>query len=395
MYELGSSEIKALEKVLASRKLFRYQGAGVPTETSECEREWREKLSANFCLLTTSGTNSLVTGMAAFGIGPGDEIIIPAYTFVATASAIMQVGAIPIIADIGEDLLIDLDSVKKKLSEKTKAIVAVHMDGLICDLEPLKDLCQEKGLLLVEDAAQACGGTYKGQYVGTIGAFGGLSFNVDKVISCGEGGLLIIGDKSESYKEEMKRSFVTHDTPSQYGLTMREELKGHGFMGLSMRMNDLNSCLLRVQLKKLDPILTKLRSRKKQMVSLLQEEGFRLRLGSDDSGDIGSVVHLVSSDPLENTERVKKLLKNNIEALSPTMRPAHACWQWFENMNEQDYWVPALNPYRLTDKKYEYVKSDYLQSVTILANTVRIIVPYDLDEEGFKAYLLTLKETLS
>lgn len=393
MYELGPSEIKALEKVLDSRKFFRYQGPGVPTETSECESEWREKLKANFCLLTTSGTNALVAGMAAFGIGPGDEIIIPAYTFVATASAIMQVGAIPIIADIGDDLLIDLDSVKKKVSDRTKAIVAVHMDGLICDLDPLKEFCQQKGLLLVEDAAQACGGTYKGQYVGTIGAFGGLSFNVDKVLSCGEGGLLVIADKS--YEDETKRSFITHDTPSQYGLTMREELNGHAFMGLSMRMNELNSCLLREQLKKLDPILTKLRSRKEKMVSLLQSEGFRLRLGSDESGDIGSVVHLVSSDPLENTERVRKLLKNNIEALSPTMRPAHACWQWFENMNDKDFWVPGLNPYRLTDKKYEYIKSDYLQSVSILASTVRIIVPYHLDEEAFKVFLKTLKETLS
>ncbi|MCF8060799.1 MAG: aminotransferase class V-fold PLP-dependent enzyme [Bacteriovoracaceae bacterium] len=381
MYEVGDGELKAIERVLNSQKYFRYQGPDVETETSLCELEWAQRLGSEFTLLTTSGTNSLVAGMAAFGIGVGDEVIIPAYTFVATAAAVMQVGAIPIVANIDESLLLNPEEVKKCITDKTKAVVAVHMDGLVCDLDGLKKVCGENNLLLVEDAAQACGASYKGQAVGTIGAFGGFSFNVDKVLSCGEGGLLVIADKS--YQEQIKRSFLTHDTPAQFGASMREELAPLSFMGLSMRMNEINSAMLRIQMTRLDHIIEKLRGRKKQMADLLRSEGYFLRMGHDPEGDNGSVVHVVSADPLENSARVKSLLASEVVALSPTMRPAHAAWQWFKGMDKSDYWAKGLNPYGLTEKSYVYEKSSFLPSIQFLGSTIRIPIPYEGDFNNF------------
>lgn len=395
MNEVDEKEIEALERVVKSTQYFRYQGPGIETETTKAEQEWKSFLNASFCLLNTSGTNALVVGMAAFGIGPGDEVIIPSYTFVATAAAVMQVGAIPVVANIDDTLTLDIEDVKNKISAETKAVVAVHIDGLICDLEGLAKVCCANDLLLVEDAAQACGASYKGKPIGTYGAFAGFSFNRDKVISCGEGGLLVVGPKG--FEDQAKRAFITHDTPCQYGITMKEELKEHaGFFGLSTRMNEINASMLRVQLQRLPSIVEGLRSRKKSLKKLLESSGFKLRMGHDEDGDNGSVIHLNCPDPLYVASATKALISVGIRAMSPTMRPAHASWQWIQGMSENDYYVKGLNPYKLTTKKYSYPKSDFIQSVQILALTLRIPIPSltDCTEDKFEEYCRSIVETL-
>lgn len=386
MYKVGQEECDAVNEVILSKNYFRYRGKGYPTITSECEKEWAKYLKSPYTLLTTSGTNSLVVGMAAFGIGPGDEVIIPSYTFVATASAIMQVGAIPIIANIDKTLTIDPEEVLKKITPKTKAVVAVHMDGLICNLERLSEICKEKNLLLVEDSAQACGGLYRGKPVGTIGAFGGFSFNMDKVISCGEGGLLVIGDKD--YKTEAKKALMFHDTACQYGQTYKEELSEFPpQFGLSTRLNEINSAMLSVQLKRLPEILNELRKTKNELIEFLNEKGKKLHLGHDQEGDIGSNIHLICSDPMDAIEKSKHFLKVGIKAGPPYLRPAHACWNWFKAMSPDHYFVEGLNPYRLTNDKYIYKKEDHLNTFQLLSECIRVeINPFDLDDfsEKFK-----------
>lgn len=386
MYEVGKDELEAIEAVLSSKKYFRYQGKDVETVTSLCEKEWQTYQKAPFCLLTTSGTNALVVGMAAFGIGPGDEVIIPSYTFVATASAVMQVGAIPVIANIDDSMTIDPKEVISKISERTKAVVAVHMDGLICDLEELAKICCDHKLLLVEDAAQACGGTYKGVPVGSYGAFGGLSFNVDKIISCGEGGLLVIGH--ENFEKQYKKAFVTHDTASQYGLTKKEDLdEVSGFFGLSTRLNEINSSILRAQLKRLPDILVKLRGRKQLLINEFKKHQIPMRLGHDNDGDIGTNIHVKCSDPLHTLELTKKLIQNGYRAMAPQLRPAHACWQWMSSMTKDQYYVDGLNPYSLTDKSYSYEKAHFIRTVQILGETLRIEINYDGDDDQYREWM--------
>jgi 8-amino-3,8-dideoxy-alpha-D-manno-octulosonate transaminase len=387
MNDVGKAEIDAITKVVESTQYFRYQGPGVETQTSLAEGEWRNFLEASFCLLNTSGTNALVVGMAAFGIGPGDEVIIPSYTFVATAAAVMQVGAIPIIANVDETLTLDLEDVRKRVTAETRAIVAVHIDGLICDLEGLAKICSDHELYLVEDAAQALGASYKGTPIGSYGSFAGFSFNRDKVISCGEGGLLVIG--SDNFEREAKRAFITHDTASQYGFSMKEELSSEaGFFGLSTRMNEINASMLRSQLVRLPAIVEILRERKKFLMEQLEFNGLEVRRGHDCRGDNGSVVHLKGPDPLYIVAATKALIAQGIKAMSPSMRPAHASWQWVQAMSEADYYVKGLNPYRLTKKKYDYPKAEFLQSIQILGSTLRIPIPgsslcNDSEFEGF------------
>jgi dTDP-4-amino-4,6-dideoxygalactose transaminase len=393
MFLVGKEECEAVEKVILSKKYFRYQGPNKETITSKCEEGWNQFLEASFSLLTTSGTNSLVVGMAAFGVGPGDEVIVPAYTFVATASAVMQVGAIPIIANIDETLTLDIDDVKSKITKKTKAIVAVHMDGLVCDLSSLQEICDANGLLLVEDAAQACGGTYKGQALGTVGAFGGFSFNVDKVISCGEGGLLVIKDKK--HEKAYLKSLMLHDTACQFGLSLKEKLSSlPTTFGISSRLNEINSAILSVQLKRLPEILSTLRKTKKELVKECEQLGIKIFCGHDNEGDIGTILHVVASDPLTAMDVSKKLIQKGHRAGPPYLRPAHTCWSWYGGMNSEHYFVDGLNPFKATKEEYQYKKSDYLPTVKILSETIRIeINPFE--NESFKDDLIKdLKEIL-
>lgn len=383
MFKSDEKEIQAVTQVLKNRNYFRYQGPGVETITSACEKSWNNYLSSSYSLLLTSGTNALVVGMAAFGIGPGDEVIIPSYTFVATASAIMQVGAIPVIANVDETLTIDLEEVKKLINNRTKAVVAVHMDGMICNMDPLLNLCCEKGLLLFEDAAQACGGEYKGRKVGSLGAFGAFSFNVDKVISCGEGGLLSIAH--ESFKAQYLRAFIGHDTACQFGMTMKDELATEsGFFGISSRLNEINSAILAEQLNKLPEILKELRERKTIFLKRLQEEGIPFRIGHDSEGDIGTHIHLIGKDPIHVMTMTKKLVEIGLRAMPPHLRPAHACWQWTAAMSKERYFVDELNPYRLTDKEYHYPKSNFLQTVQLMSHTCKIENEIHSSHEDFQ-----------
>lgn len=382
MYWIDEDERKHVSQVITSKSYFRYQGPGVETKTSACEKQWCDFLNNDFSLLVTSGTNALVVGMASLGIGPGDEVIIPAYTFVATASAVMQVGAIPVIANIDESLTLDPKDLKRCLSDRTKAIMAVHMDGLICDLTSLQDFCDHHSILLLEDAAQSCGGEYQGHKVGTLGDMGAFSFNMDKVISCGEGGLLTL--KKDKYELEKKRAFISHDTAAQYGQTMKEELEGVGpFFGISSRLNEINSAMLIEQINKLPIILEKLRERKKMWKEAFDSEGIEYLKGHDDKGDVATCIHIKCSDPMAAAILTKKLIAQGVKALPPHFKPAHACWQWMQGMSKKDYYVPGLNPYRLTDREYSYEKAQFLPTVMILGQCLKIVLNLDisLDEE--------------
>lgn len=380
MYWVDEQEIKAVQDIISSKNYFRYQGPDVETKTSHCEKLWCDYLDADFALLLTSGTNALVVGMAAFGIGPGDEVIIPAYTFVATASAVMQVGAIPVIANIDESLTIDPNELKRCFSERTKAVIAVHMDGLICDLDTLQAFCYENGIFLFEDAAQACGGEYHGQKVGTIGDFGAFSFNMDKVISCGEGGLLTI-KQGQKYNEQKKRAFISHDTACQYGLTMKKTLAGVGpFFGISSRLNEISAAMLIEQLKKLPEILQQLRKRKRLWTQACKENGISLYQGHDEVGDTSTCIHIRCSDPMSAAMLTKKMIGKGIKALPPHFKPAHACWQWMQAMSDKDYYVAGLNPYRLTDKKYTYEKSQFIPSIMILGQCLKIVFDLNISD---------------
>jgi len=176
MPRVGAMELITLSRVIASGQLLRYRG-GEHGFTTQFEKDLTKKLGVKHALTVNSGTSALVSALAAAGIGPGDEVLVPAYTWVATAIAPLAVGAVPILVDVNESLTIDPEDIKRKITPYTKAIIPVHMLNLVCDMDAITAIAKQHRLQVIEDACQAVGVTYKGRRVGTIGEVGAFSFN--------------------------------------------------------------------------------------------------------------------------------------------------------------------------------------------------------------------------
>lgn len=377
MYELGEDEAQAVRELLDSGKLFRFQGEGVSTKCSEFEKEFSQKMQSQHCILTTSGTNALVAALAATGIGPGDEVLVPSFTFFATVAAVLQVQAIPIIVNIDESLSLSVEEMKKHLSEKTKAIIPVHMDGLNCDMDAVMKFAEKKNLIVIEDVAQAVGGSYKGKPLGSIGHMGCYSFNVDKNITCGEGGAIVTSNELL-----YQRALCYHDSCVQFGWTHRQSFTQiTPFVGASMRVSEISGAILKVQLGKLDTIIERLRERKKYISAELKKANIPLRLAHCVDGDCGSSLHINCGNPLDCQDIAKKLTVAGFRAIPIQIRPAHAVWQWMHLLEEQRFYHPEMNPFKRTKKTYSYSKSQYLSTISILMSTLKIAVDYNLTIE--------------
>ncbi|HEY3417439.1 MAG TPA: aminotransferase class I/II-fold pyridoxal phosphate-dependent enzyme, partial [Armatimonadota bacterium] len=206
MYIMGEEEVAAVRRVIESGQLFRYRG-GEGGETDQFEKAWSEKIGVQHTVSLTSGTAALICAMVGLNIGPGDEVIVPGYTFMATAIGPLGVGAVPIIAEVDESLTIDPADVERKITPRTKAIIPVHMNGLPCNMDVIMAIARKHGIAVVEDACQADGGSYKGQRLGSIGDVGAFSFNHFKIIACGEGGALVTNDRVI-----FERALIHHDS---------------------------------------------------------------------------------------------------------------------------------------------------------------------------------------
>lgn len=361
MYEIGDEELAAVKGVFDRRRLFRYQLSG-PSECEQFETEFSKYLGCSHSLLVTSGTNALIAALESAGVGEGDEVIIPAYTFVATATAVMNVGAIPVIANIDEKLGLDVKDAETKVSVRTKAIIPVHMDGLAANMSGILDLASRTKLVVIEDVAQAIGGSFEGRRLGTLGHYGCFSLNENKNISSGEGGVVVSTDPSNYQK-----LFCLQDASAIFNPANQKRFeKFNPFMGHSMRVSEITGAIMRVQLRRLDSILGRLRARKKIFLDTLQEtltsmqSEVQIVLGHCAEGDCATSVHLQFQDPLKGAMISRSLREKGILLAPVTTRPAHACWKWI---------------HLLDSSKRKYHAGEYLVSLDVLSRTLKV----DLD----------------
>jgi perosamine synthetase len=192
------------EAIEAVQNILRSKWLNTGKQEALFRRKMCEKFNIPYCVATNSGTSALRASLAMLGIGPGDEVISTPYTFLATNTAILEQGAKPVFADIKyDDLNIDPRSIEEKITNKTKAIICVHYGGIPCDMDEIMQIARRHNLPVIEDCAHALGSKYKGQYVGTIGDIGCFSFQVVKIITCGDGG--IIATKNEEYYKKLKK----------------------------------------------------------------------------------------------------------------------------------------------------------------------------------------------
>ena len=292
-YLIGDEERKEVLDVLESKYLFRYGRADDPRfkrKVYTFEQELAKYMGVKHAIALSSGTGALLTCLAALGIGPGDEVIVPGYTFLASMSSIVFSRAIPILAEIDESLTIDPNDIEKKISNKTKAIMPVHMLGNPCNMDAVMDIAKKHGLYVIEDAAQATGGSYKGKKLGSIGNIGAYSLNASKVIGAGDGGALIVDDD-----ELYERAYGFHDQGHK-PIRMGIELGRRTILGYTFRMNELTGAIALAQLRKIDKILEMLRKQKRKLKDAISDiKGIKFRRINDE-GEVATLIGIIFKD---------------------------------------------------------------------------------------------------
>lgn len=290
-YWFGEEEMNAVVEVMKSGYLFRYGSEDDPKflhKVSTLELEFSKYCRSNYVLATSSGTASLITAALALGLKPGDEIIVPAYTFVASYTSVIFAGLIPVLAEIDESLTLDPDDIEHRITPRTKAIMPVHMLGNPCNMDRIMAIARKHKLLVLEDACQAAGATYKGRKVGSIGEIGTFSLNIFKTINSGDGGLVVTNDKML-----YENAFGVHDQghkPFRLGV----EVGNRNLLGLNFRMTELTAAVGLAQLGKIDKILSTLRMKRDKFKNLISgANGFKFRTLNDPSGDCATVCTVI------------------------------------------------------------------------------------------------------
>ena len=301
----GDEEKKEVADVLETGVLFRYGFEGVRNghfKALEFEKKLCEITGAKYSHLCSSGTAALCTALTACGIGAGDEVIVPGFTFVATFEAIINVGAIPVFGEIDETLCLNPDKLEKVITSKTRAVVPVHMCGAMARIDEIKMVCDKKGLILLEDACQSLGATYQGKALGTFGTAGCFSFDAVKTVTCGEGGGIITDDKDVYEKADQ---FADHGHDHLGGPDRGAD--DHPIIGTNYRISELNAAVGLAQLNKLDQILSIQRKNKlaiKDAMADLPEISFRYI--PDAQGDSATFLSFF----LPTEERARQIAKN-------------------------------------------------------------------------------------
>lgn len=374
MYDVGTDELDALKRVLEKRKFFRYGGEEIPA----VESEWASLIGVKHCMTLTSGTAALITGLQALGIGPGQSVLVPAYTFISTALAVTSVGAIPIFVDVDESLTMDVADARRKIRAHTGAIIPVHMQGMPCNLEALLALGAEHDIPVLEDCCQADGGSYKGQRLGSWGALGAYSFNQYKIISCGEGGACVTNDAALAERLEMAQDGSCSVWPET------GEKSQAFFCGGNFRFNELNAAMLRVQVAKLDGILERLRRHRSLFLENISlPQGTRWVKTHDEDGQCGVSI-LIQSD----TEALAISLEATLAELGFTVhRPIesgrHVYREWGVILARKGGANPKWDAFQHPDN--QAIETNYGEALSqaddYLARTVLIHTPYDWSED--------------
>lgn len=248
----GESERSHVNDVLNTGIIMRYGFDGPRKgiwKSKELEAAISNKLGAQYTQVVSSGTAALVTALAAMGVGSGDEVIMPTFTFVASFEAVITVGAVPVLVDVDDTLTLDPAAVRAAITPKTKVIMPVHMCGSMADMDALMQICKEHKLLLLEDACQSTGAKYKGKYLGTIGDAGTFSFDFVKTVTCGEGGA-ITTNSEEIWRKCDGYSDHGHD---HLGVDRGADL--HPFLGYNFRISELHAAVGLAQFNRLDEFL--------------------------------------------------------------------------------------------------------------------------------------------
>lgn len=314
MHFLDDEEIEAAVRVLKSRSLFRYYGIELRGEVDAFENEFAEFIGVKHALAVSSGSGALQTALSALGVGPGQEVIVPAYMWVAVIASVVNLGAIPVLADIDDSFTLDPSRVEQCITPRTTGIVVVHMSGAPANAPVLLQIARKHKLFLLEDCAQCAGGSIGGKNVGSFGDMGIFSFQMNKNMSSGEGGCVVTND-TRLYQ----RAVAAHDNGyarDDSGRAIYDNLD-LCLWGRGCRLDEMRGAILRVQLKKLPKIIAHMRQSKYRIRHALAAlPQVRLRRIIDQDGDTGPFL-ILTLQSAEEAKRISQALRAEGIATSP------------------------------------------------------------------------------
>jgi len=387
MYRIGQEEIAEVARVIEARDLFKINGG--LQESKKVEEALTTITGAKYPIFMTSGHAALVSALVALGVGPGDQVIVPAYTYIATAMAVVEAGAIPVIAEVDETLTLSPADVERKITPHTRAIIPVHIQGFPCNMQAICEIAQRHGLFVVEDACQADGGSYKGKRLGTIGDAGAYSFNYFKVVTCGEGGALLTDNR-----EVFERALIYQDSSAVafFGNQM-SDFTTEGFCGSEYRSNELCAAVLRVQLTRLDDILSDLRRNKKYMMEQLADV-CRFAPSNDSEGDCGILIP-IQFDTEEAARRFATA--EGIYGTLPIDTDKHVYVNWTPILEQRGALHPLMDPFKMEANRDiipPYSRDCCPETLDILSKVVYIGVDPDADKARLDTRVAQIKQAL-
>lgn len=388
---IGEEERRELQQVIDSGVLMRYGFDAARNGQWKC-RELEQQLAGRFGVrhahVCSSGTAALATALSACGVGAGDEVILPPFTFVADLETVLLAGAVPVFAEIDQTLCLDPRSVEQAITPKTKAVLTVHMCGAMAQIDALAEICRRHQLTLIEDAAQAAGATFHGRMVGTFGKAGCLSFDYVKTITCGEGGAVLTDDDGIY---NLAQAYTDHGHDH---LGADRGADQHPHIGVNFRLSELHAAVGVAQLARLDRILELQRSHKavlKEGLAGLRRLEFRAV--PDPAGDSATFLSFLLPTEDEARHAAKALGAAGVDG----------CFYWYDNNwhyhRKWDHIKTFASPGRLAIDRFGYggdlTKIALPQSDAVMSRTISMLIKLRWTEQQVSDRLARMKSALA
>jgi len=383
--EIGDEEKQAVMEVLDRKYLFRYYGPKeYPSKVKEFEKVLARRIGKKHALGVTNCTSSLMSALVAVGVGPGCEVIVPSYTFFASCASILAVKAIPVICEVDDSLTMDPADIEKKITKSTRAIIPVHMRGAPCSMDRIMEIAQKHTVAVVEDVAQAMGGSYKGRPLGSMGDVGCFSFQYHKIITAGEGGALVTDNDLYYMRAQQMHDVAACWRKDRFA---PEEFPGELFPGMNFRMSEITGAILLVQLGKLDRLLSRMRFLKKRIKNQIQDiRGIGFRRLNDEEGDTAICLIMMLDDPGKSKLFAQALRAEGVEAGTiydegvPDWH-VYAHWKHIQDkVTATKEGCPYTCPYH-EGSEPKYSPQDCPNTNRYLARTIHLDIPPQMTDE--------------
>ncbi len=381
--KIGSEEEAAVLEVLHNQRLFRYYGPNPgPSKVEELEKAFAALMGTKYAMAVTSGTAALICALIGLGVGPGDEVIVPAFTWIASASAVVAVGAVPVVAEVDESLTLDPDAIEAQITPYTKVVMPVHMRGASSRMDAIVEVARRHNLKVLEDTAQADGASYKGRRLGSWGDAGAFSLQFNKIITSGEGGMVITNDDEVFKRVQMYQDVVggiRNHIPTEEILP-----------GVNYRMPELLGAVALAQLQKLDTLLATMRRNKGMIKESIQavaaRKGYTFRTMNDPAGDAAIALVLLAPDAA-TAQRFGEALEAEGGGAwilySPDHSDYHVYAHWAPIMGQRT-WSPNGGPWKNHPRKVTYTKDMCPRSLDLLSRAINIDISPELSSQNLE-----------